>query len=64
MPRSPEVEQFVMEYGEQYRGFIENALEFLDSVEILDSLEKENLGEPIDRSKCIEDLLRFSAGGY
>lgn len=53
---SEEVEQYVKEYGEHYRGFIENVLGFLDA--------NETGWEPIDRSKYIEDLLQFSAGGY
>lgn len=59
MSGSPEVERYVSEYGEHCRGFIVNVLEFLDMREILQELD-----EPIDRSKYIEELLSHTAGGY
>ena len=54
-----EVEQYVEEYGEHYRGLIENVLEFLDARELIWDSE-----QPMDRAMYIRNLVQFSAGGY
>ena len=59
MPGSLEVEEYVKEYGEHYRGLIGNALEFLDIKE-----SSWELKDPINRSVYIRNLVQSSAGGY
>ena len=54
-----EVEQYVKEYGEYYRGFIENALKFLNARKL--TCDSRQL---VDRATYICNLVQFSAGGY